>query len=79
MPPSGGRSSFPRAADDCGIAPRSPVTEWIRVWAHEMRGYERAGWRFSHARVGGPSEQLFGSGYPVRQLTDWMMREVAHG
>jgi len=75
MPSFGGRSSFPRAADPCVAAPRSLVTEWIRVWAHEMPGYERAGWRFSHAIVGGPSEQLFGPGY----RDCWMTRETAHG
>jgi hypothetical protein len=75
MPSSGPRSSFTRAAGACGVAPRSPVTEWIRVWAHEVSAYEREGWRFSHAIVGGPSEQLFGSGY--REC--WMMREATHG
>jgi hypothetical protein len=79
MPLSGGRSSFARVGSACGVAPRSPVTEWMRVWAHEVQDYEREGWRLSHAIVGGPSEQLFGSDYPVRQLTDWMMREATHG
>ncbi len=63
----------------CGVAPRSPVTEWIRVWGYEVSRYGREGWRFSHAIVGGPSEQLFGSDYPVRQLTDGMMRDVTRG
>jgi hypothetical protein len=75
MPLSGGRSSVTRAADECGIAPRSPVTEWIRVWAHEVSAHERMGWRLSHIRRGFPSEALLGPDY----RDCWMMREVTHG
>jgi len=56
-------------------ASHAAVTEWIRVWAHEMPAFERDGWRFSHALVGGPSEQLYGPGY----RDCWMVREVSHG
>ena len=51
---------------------RPITTEWIRVWAHEMPALEAEGWRFSYARVGGPSEQLYG----IRYRDCWMMREV---
>jgi hypothetical protein len=40
-----------------------PTTEWIRIWAYEVPAYEQEGWRFSHALMGGPSEQLHGPAY----------------
>jgi len=49
-----------------------PVTEWIRVWAYEIPAYQRDGWRFSHAIMGGPSEQLLGPSW----RDCWMVREV---
>jgi hypothetical protein len=51
------------------------VTEWIRVWAHEMPAYQRKGWRLSHVRRGFPSEALLGPDYADCLMT----REVAHG
>jgi len=75
MPLSGPRSSFTRAGSACRVAPRSPVTEWIRVWAHEVSAYERDGWRLSHVRRGFPSEALLGPEY----ADCLMMREVTHG
>jgi len=51
---------------------RAVVTEWIRVWAHEMPAFEREGWRFSHVLVGGPSEQLHGPSY----RDCWMVRRM---
>ena len=57
------------------LGSRAAATEWIRVWGYEVPGYEREGWRFSHARAGGPSEQLCGPDY----RDCWMMRELSHG
>jgi hypothetical protein len=54
---------------------QTPVTEWIRVWAYETPAFEQEGWRFSHALIGRPNEQLFGPGY----RDCWMVREVSHG
>lgn len=51
------------------------VTEWIRAWAYQVATLELEGWRVSHARVGGPSEQLYGPDY----RDCWMVREAAHG
>jgi len=48
---------------EASAMPSHSITEWIRVWAHEMPAFERDGWRFSHALVGGPSEQLYGPDY----------------
>jgi hypothetical protein len=54
---------------------RLPVTEWIRVWAHEVPAYQRDGWRFSCLRRGFPSEALLG-----REYADCLMvREVDDG
>ena len=52
--------------------PSHSITEWIRVWGYEVPGYEREGWRLSHAIVGRPSEQLFGPGY----RDCWLMRRI---
>ncbi len=74
---SGGRSFFTRAgnASARGVAPRSLVTEWIRVWALEVSAYEREGWRLSHVRRGFPSEALLGPDYADCLMT----REATHG
>ena len=48
------------------------VTEWIRVWAHEVPLLEQQGWRFSHALMGGPGELLYG----LEFRDCWLMREV---
>ncbi len=56
-------------------APHDGVTEWIRVWAHEVPAFEREGWRLSHVRRGMPSECLLGPDY----ADCLMMRDVHDG
>jgi hypothetical protein len=51
------------------------VSEWMRVWAYQVPALEREGWRFSHALVGGASEQLYGPAY----RDCWVVREVTDG
>ena len=59
---------------ETSVMPSHSVTEWIRVWAHEVPAYEREGWRLSRVRRGFPSEALLGPDY----ADCLMMREVSH-
>jgi hypothetical protein len=59
-------------SSELGVAHDAAVTEWIRVWAYELPAYEREGWRFSHAILGGPGEQIYGPGH----RDCWLMRKM---